>query len=311
MNSNKIKVDGSGSLKKRFFACWELYVFLLPAILLTILFRYVPLYGLQMAFKELVPGKTIAESPWVGLQHFERFFSMPNSGKIIWNTFKVAFLNNLIQFPLSIIFALMLNQVRNEKGKKIVQNISYMPHLLSAVIAISIATILLAPNTGIVNILIKKFGGEQILFFGKDKYVIPIYVITGVWQNMGYNAIIYLAALAAIDQEQYEAAKIDGANRLNIIRHIELPAIADTIIIMLILSMGLMFAVGAEKMLLIQTPLNLGASEIISTYVYKVGIMQAQFGFSTAVDLFNTLVNLACLLIVNGLSRKFTDNSVF
>lgn len=271
MTLKKAKADSKGLLKRRIWECWELYAFLIPSIILTIIFRYVPLYGLQLAFKDLVPGLSISESPWVGLKHFQRFFSMPNSGKIIWNTFKVAVLNNLIQFPFAILFALMLNQVRNQRGKKLVQNISYMPHLLSAVITISIASILLAPNTGLVNILIKKAGGEQILFFGKDKYVVPIYVITGIWQNMGYNAIVYIAALAGIDQEQLEAARIDGASRLKTIWYIELPSIADTIIIMLVLSFGQMFAVGADKMLLIQT----------------------------------------CLLLVNGLSKKLSDNSVF
>lgn len=298
-------------LIKRIKSCWPLYAMLLPVIILTIIYRYVPMYGLQLAFKELTPGLSIAESPWVGLSHFKRFFSLPNFGTLIWNTAKTAILTNLISFPLPIIFALMLNQIKCTKYKKLVQNISYIPHLLSIVIVISITTLLLSPNTGIVNILIKKLGGEEILFFGHDKYVLPIYILTDIWQNLGYNAIIYIAALAAVDQEQLEAARIDGASRLKIIWHIELPAIANTIIIMLILGWGRIFALGADKMLLLQTPLNLGASEIISTYVYKVGLLEGQFGFSTAVDLFNTLINLGCLLVVNALANKYSENSIF
>ena len=186
-----------------------------------------------------------------------------------------------------------------------------MPYLFSIVIIISVANVFLSPNTGIVNILIEKLGGQQILFFGDDKYVLPIYIITDIWQNMGYNAIIYIAALAGIDQEQLEAAKIDGASRFKIIRHIELPAIKNTIVIMLILGWGRMFSLGADKMLLLQTDLNLNASEIISTYVYKVGLVQGQFGFSTAVELFNTAVNIVCLLIVNKLASKIGDSTLF
>lgn len=298
-------------LFKRIRNCRPLYAMLLPVIVITIIYRYVPMYGLQLAFKELTPGLSITQSPWVGFKHFARFFSLPNFGTLIWNTAKTAILTNLISFPLPIIFALMLNQVRSTKYKKFVQNISYIPYLLSVVVVISIANLLLSPNTGVVNILIEKFGGEEILFFGHDKYVLPIYIISDVWQNMGYNAIIYIAALAAVDQEQLEAAKIDGAGRWKTIWHIELPSIANTIIIVLILSWGRIFSVGADRMLLLQTPLNLGASEIISTYVYKVGLIDGQFGFSTAVELFNTMVNLICLFVVNKLADKYSDNSIF
>lgn len=295
---------------RRIFSCWELYVFLLPALIVTIVFHYVPMYGIQLAFKDLIPGRGILESPWVGLKHFQRFFSLDKCWQLIFNTAKTSLLAHFIQFPIPIIFALMLNQVRNGVVKKVIQNISYMPYLFSVVIVISIANVFLSPNTGIVNILIKKMGGEQILFFGHDKYVLPIYIITGIWQGMGYSAIIYIAALAGIDQAQVEAAKIDGASRLQIIRHVEIPAIMNTIVIMFILQWGALFSLGADKMLLLQTDLNLGASEILSTYIYKVGLIEGQFGFSTAVNLFNTVVNLCCVLIINGVANKFTDNSI-
>ncbi len=306
-----LKNKNRSGLKRRIINCMPLYALLIPAIVLTIMFKYAPMYGIQLAFKDLIPGRSITESPWVGLKHFLRFFSMPNFWHLIWNTFKVAIVTNLVSFPLPIIFALMVNQVRHTKYKKIVQNVSYIPHLLSIVIVISITSLMLAPGTGVVNILLKKFGKEDILFFGHDEYVLPIYVLTGIWQNMGFDAIIYIAALSSVDQDQIEAAKIDGASRLKTIWHIELPSITNTIIIMLILSWGQIFALGADKMLLLQTPLNLGGSEIISTYVYKVGLLEGQFGFSTAVDLFNTMVNLTCLLIVNAIAKKYSDNSIF
>lgn len=304
-------MEKTNTLWKRIRRCWKLYVFLIPGIVITLLFKYWPMYGIQLAFKDYIPGQTISEAPWVGLKHFERFFSMPNCGQLIWNTFKVAVASNFFGFPLPIILAIMLNQVKNMRFKKLVQNVTYMPYLFSIVVAMGVASILLAPNTGLVNLIIQKFGGEQILFYGDDKYVVPIYLLTALWQNTGYSAVIYLAALASVDEGQIEAARIDGANRFQIIRHVEIPAISGTIFTMLILNAGRVFAVGADRMLLIQTSLNLNASEILSTYVYKSGLLNAQFGFSTAVELFNTFVNIAFLLIVNYITSKISDESIF
>ena len=298
------------NLLHRILGCWQLYLLLIPAAVAVIIFSYTPMYGIQLAFKDLLLNKGITGSPWVGLKHFIRFFGMPNCWTLIWNTFKVA-LCTILTFPCSIIFALMLNEMRNTRARKIMQNISYIPYLFSVVIVISVVNVFLAPKTGVVNILIEKLGGEPILFFGHPKYVLPIYVISGLWQSLGYNAIIYVAALSNIDQEQLEAARIDGAGRWKVIWYIELPTLADTIIIMLILSCGSMFAVGPDKMLLLQTSLNMDASEILSTYVYKIGLLGGQFGFSTAVSLFNTLVNLTFLLLVNGIMKKFSGNSVY
>ena len=310
-NNNIGVIASKRTILTRLSECWTLYLFLLPGLLVTIIFKLVPMYGIQIAFKDFIPGRPMSEAPWVGFEHFVRFFTTPDSLQIIWSTVKLAFVMNILTFPLSIIFALMLNEVRHEKRKKFVQNITYLPHLFSVVVVMSVTSILLAPNTGLVNLLIKKFGGEQILFYGHDKYVIPIYVITGIWQGLGSGAIMYLSALSTIDQEQLEAAKIDGANRMRIIWNIELPALSDTIVIMLILQCANLFTVGTDKMLLLQTSLNLGASEIISTYVYKIGLINGDFAFSTAISLFNTLVNVTCLLIVNGIAKKVSGNSVF
>ena len=296
---------------KRILGCWELYLFLLPAVVITIIFRYIPIYGIQLAFKDMKFGQSIAEAPWVGLKHFQRFFGLNNFWQLIGNTAKTAIYNLIFNFPLPVIFALMLNQVRNERAKKLVQNISYIPHLFSVVVVIAITNVFLAPSTGIINIVIQKLGGDPVLFFGHDKYVRPIYIITNIWSSTGFSAIIYLAALSGIDQEQLEAAKIDGANRMRIIWHIEIPALISTIVIQLVLGCGSMFAVGPDKMLLLQTELNRGASEIISTYSYKTGLIKAQYGFSTAISLFNTIVNIICLVTVNTICNKLSDTSVF
>ncbi len=298
------------SLGKRLYECRHLYLFLIPGILVTLIFKYGPMYGVQIAFKDYRVGQDMADAAWVGLKHFQRFFSRPNCWELIWNTFNVAFVSNILAFPVPVILAVMLNEVRNVKFKKVVQNITYMPYLFSIVIAMSTFSILLAPNTGLVNTLIQKFGGEQILFFGHDKYVLPIYLGTALWQNTGYSAVIYLSALAGVDSSQIEATRIDGASRLQIIRHVQLPAIAGTIVTMLVLTAGRTFAVGVDRMLLIQTDLNLGASEILSTYVYKTGLLNAQYSFSTAIELMNTIVNITFLLIVNKITAKINGESV-
>ncbi|MBO5008468.1 MAG: sugar ABC transporter permease [Clostridia bacterium] len=298
-------------LLKRITQCWELYLFMIPAVVLVVLFSYVPMYGVQLAFKELTPGLSITESPWVGFEHFKRLFSLPDFPSLIKNTIKISLFSNLCTFPLPIIFALLLNQVESKYFKKTVQTVTYIPHLFSIVVVISITRLLLSPTSGIINHVIQQLGGDPVLFFGSDKYVLPLYIFTDIWQNLGYGAVIYIAALAGVDQAQLEAAKIDGCGRLRIIWHIELPAIAGTIITMQILRWGQLFNIGADKMLLLQNSLNLGASEVISTYVYKVGLLDGQFGFSTAVNLFNTIINIICLLIVNGAARKFSETSLF
>ena len=302
---------GKESVLHRILKCWQLYVFLIPGILVTIIFNYVPMYGIQLAFKKFIPGRPMTESPWIGLEHFKRFFAAPDSWRIIWNTLKISLVSQILTFPLPLIFALMLNQVKHIKRKKFIQNITYIPHLFSVVITMSMTVVLLSPGSGIINILVEKFTGSPILFFGDGKYVLPIYVITAIWAGLGYNAIMYLSALSSIDQEQLEAAKIDGASRMRIIWSIELPALKDTIIILLILGCGHMLSIGVDKMLLIQTPLNLNTSEVISTYTYKMGLLEGDFAFSTAVSLFNNVANIVILLIINGIANKLSDNSIF
>lgn len=290
---------------------WELYVFLLPAMIFLCVFSYGPMYGLMLAFKDYMPMKGIWGSEWVGFDHFIRFFTIPSCREIIWNTVQISLFLTLFSFPIPIIFALLLHQVDCKWFKKIVQNATYIPYMFSVVIIISIAQIFCSPTSGIINIIVEALGGERINFFADEKYVLPIYFITAIWQNTGYSAVIYLAALSGIDMEQMEAAKIDGANRMRIIWNIELPAIAETVIIMLIMNFGTVFTVSADKMLLMQNSANLGASEVLTTYVYKVGLIDGQFGFSTAVNLFNTLVNVICVLVVNKIAGAISDTSLF
>ena len=215
------------SLLKRILKCWQLYVFLIPGIVGMLIFHYYTIYGVTLAFKRFIPGRPISEAPWIGFEHFRRFFSAPNSWRIIFNTINISLVSQVLTFPLPLIFALSLNQVQHIRRKKFIQNITYIPYLFSVVIVMTMAVVLLAPNTGIINIIVERFTGEKILFFGEDKYVLPIYVITGLWTGLGYSAVMYLSALSSVDQEQLEAAKIDGASRLRIIWSIELPALKD------------------------------------------------------------------------------------
>ncbi len=299
------------SLGARIASQWQLYIFLIPAFTFMFIFAYVPMYGITLAFKEFMPTKGILGSPWVGLDHFIRFFSLPSCKELILNTISISIFSSFLSFPLPVLFALLLHQVDTLWYKKLVQNFTYLPHMLSFVIVINIAQVFCSPTSGAFNIILGFFGVEPINFFAEEKYVFWIYWLTSMWQGLGYSAVLYISALSGIDVEQLEAAKIDGANRLRIIWNIELPSIAETVIITMIMSFGSMFAVGCDKMLLIQNSANLGASEVISTYVYKVGLIDGQFGFSTAVNLFNTLVNLSCVLIVNWIAGKVSDTSLF
>ncbi|MBR5614852.1 MAG: sugar ABC transporter permease [Clostridia bacterium] len=304
-------ISGNKTVWQRMLSQWQLYIFLLPALIFLAIFAYGPMYGILLAFKDYMPMKGIMGSPWVGFKHFTRFFTQPTCLQYIKNTVSISLVSTLLSVPIPIIFALMLDQVDTKWYKKLVQNMTYMPYMLSVVIVISICQVLLSPTSGVVNIVIEKLGGSRINFFGEEDAVFWIYWLTGVWQNTGYSAVIYLAALSGIDQEQLEAAKIDGASRLRIIWNIKLPAIANTVIIMMILAFGGAFNVGVDKMLLIQNSMNLGKSEVISTYVYKVGLLGGEYGFSTAINLFNTLVNVLCVLTVNKIADVVSDTSLF
>lgn len=307
------KIDKAVLKKNRRKEIWrhrELYLFMLPALAALIIFSYGPMYGLVMAFQDVKIGNSVFENEWVGLHHFIRFFNGNWFSTIIGNTVTVSLLAQICSFPVSLTLALLLHNCDNLILKKITQSASYIPHLLSTVIVVSILNIFCAGESGLINILLRNIGYDRISFFGEPGWVYPLYIISEIWAHMGFGAIIYLGALSAVDEQMIEAAKIDGAGKLKCIWYIQIPTILPTIAVMLILKMGSMFAMGADKMLLLQTDLNLSASEIISTYVYKVGFSGAQYGFSTAVGIFQNVVNMIIVLLVNWVSKKLTDTSI-
>lgn len=291
--------------------CKQLYLFLIPALVGLIVFSYLPMYGIQLAFKDYYPMKGILGSPWIGFDHFVRFFNSYQFKQLIGNTIMLSVYSLVIGFPIPIILALTLNQVKNSKYKKLVQTVTYAPHFISVVVLVGILNIFLSVNGGMINEIIKVFGGEPILFMGKQEYFRDIYVWSGIWQSMGWSAVIYLAALSGVSPELHEAATVDGATKLQRIMNIDLPTILPTIVILLILNCGSIMGVGFEKAFLMQNPLNLGHSEIIATYTYKMGLINAEYGFSTAVGLFNSVINCVLLLSVNKIAKKLGQGSLF
>lgn len=300
-----------GPMIKKLRRSWQLYVLLLPALVSLILFAYVPMYGIQLAFRDYNPLAGIMGSPWVGLDNFTRFFHSPQFKSLLVNTLAISFYSLIVGFPIPIILALGLNHVANLKFKKTVQTVTYAPYFISTVVLVGILNIFLSTNGGLINQLVKLFGGQPILFMGQSNYWRHIYVWSGVWQSMGWNAVIYIAALAGVSSEMHEAAIIDGATKLQRVSYIDLPTILPTIVITLILSCGSMMGVGFEKAYLMQNPLNLGVSEVISTYIYKVGLVNAEYGFSTAVGLFNSFVNCIVLLAVNQVAKRVSRTSLW
>ena len=299
-------------LKKRFLRSWQWYILVLPAVVYIAIFAYGPMYGVQIAFKNYKPKLGATGSPWLEplFQNFIRFVNYPDFWKMIRNTLSIT-LYSLATFPLPIIFALMLNEVKNLKLKKTVQMITYAPHFLSEVVVCSLVLMMLARANGPINNLIVAFGGERIPFIEMPSAFSSIYVWSGVWQNIGWDSILYISALAAISQEQIEAATIDGANRMQIIRHVNIPGILPTIAITFIMRMGGLLSVGYSKIFLLQNDLNLSSSQVISTYVYRVGILNGQYSYSTAISLFNNVVNILILLMANFVVKKVTDTGLF
>lgn len=291
---------------------WRLYVLLLPALIWVAIFCYYPMYGVTLAFKDFSIRKGIINSPWAGLKYFEQFFSTSVAGQIVSNTLILSLETLLFVFPLPIIFALLLNQLRARRFKKAVQTISFAPYFVSNVVVVSIMTIILAPSNGFVNVLLQQMTGcEPKLFMTRPEYFRPLYIISQLWQTMGLNAIVYIAALAGVSPDYHEAAIVDGANKLQRIWYIDIPTILPTIIIMLIISVGNIMTVGYEKIYLMQSGMNTNVSEVISTYVYKVGLLNAQYSFSTAVGLFNSVVNFILLVITNFAAKKVSGYGFF
>ena len=291
---------------------WILYLFLLPAVLYLVLFKYVPMYGIQIAFKDYSLAKGYWGSPWVGLKWIKKFLSTPRIWTLLKNTLSISLYSALVGFPLPIIFAFIMNNIKNLKWKKFVQTITYMPHFISTVVLVGMISLFFSPNSGIINTILEFFGGSgDVYFLGRNKYFIHVYVWTGIWQGIGWGSIMYMAALAGVDQSLHEAAMIDGANKIQRVLNIDLPSIMPTISIMLIMRLGSILGVGYEKIYLMQNGLNIASSEVISTYTYKLGLLQQQFSYSTAIGLMNNLVNLVLLFASNKIVGKLSGSSLW
>ena len=288
---------------------WVLYLMLLPVVTYFIIYSYIPMYGVTLAFKKWNAKLGILGSPWVGVKHFRRFFSSYNFKQILGNTLGIS-LYGLVLFPLPIVFALLLHYLDIKPLKKTVQMISYAPHFLSTVIIASIL-ILFCETDGFFNIIGSFFGAEPVNLLTKPEYFKNIYVWSGVWSSIGWNSVIYIAALAGVDQQMHEAAIVDGANKLQRMLKIDLPSITPTIVMLLILKVGGIMGVGFEKAFLLQNDLNIRSSQIISTYVYQVGLVQADYAFSTAVGLFNNVINVILVVSANFFSKKVLKESLW
>jgi len=290
---------------------YELYIFLLPAVIYFFVFCYMPMYGVQIAFRNFMPNKGILGSPWVGMKHFQRIFRLPSFGAIVWNTLAISLYSLIVSFPVPILLALVINEIRRSGYRRVVQTVSYAPHFISTVVLVSLIEMFCNTDYGVINRTIELFGGEAIPFLSNQSYFRSLYVLSGVWQSSGWSAIVYLSALSSIDPQLHESAMIDGASRLKRIIHINLPCIMPTVSLLFILQVGSLMSVGFEKVYLMQKSINLDVSEVITTYVYKQGLLQAQYSFSSAVGLFNSLVNCLLLLITNTVSRSMGGNSLF
>lgn len=290
----------------------QLYYMLIPFLLWYLVFLYKPMYGLQIAFKDFSLYRSIADSPWIGLEHFKNFFNGPYFYRTVKNTFLINVWQLVFSFPIPIILALLLNEVRHTFFKRTVQTLTYLPHFISVVVVAGFVTNFLSPSSGIVNILIKKFGGESIYFLTIPEYFRWIYVLSiDVWKDAGFSAIIYIAALSAVDPSLYEAARMDGANRWKQAIHVTLPAIMPTIAILLILKIGGFLEIGHEAIILLYQPVTYETADVISTYVYRAGLVNGDYAFATAVGLFNGIVALILVWFANAATKKLTNTGLW
>ncbi|MHA6529900.1 ABC transporter permease [Paenibacillus sp. BAC0078] len=285
---------------------YTLYLFLAPAIILTVIFKYVPMYGAIISFKNFSPRKGIMGSDWVGFEHFQRFLSSPNFYDILMNTLKLSAYGLILGFPVPIILALMLNLVRGAKLKKNIQLILYAPNFISVVVVAGMLFVFLSP-TGVVNAMITTFTGKPISFMTDPAYFRTVYILSGIWQTAGWSSIIYVATLSNVDPQLHDAATMDGASLLKRIRHIDLPALKPVMAVLFILAAGGIMSIGYEKAFLMQTALNTPASEIIATYVYKVGLQSGDYAYSTAIGLFNSVINVVLLVFVNAVVKRLNE----
>jgi putative aldouronate transport system permease protein len=305
------KMNKRKKFRRKILKRYQLYLLLLPTLAYFIVFHYLPMYGATIAFKDFSPYIGIVDSPWIGFEQFERFFRSSQFWTLISNTLLLSLYQLAVGFPIPIILALLINYAAKGRFKKVVQTVTYAPHFISTVVIVGMLTVFLSPQSGLVNNFLTLFINEPILFMADENWFKSIYVWSGIWQNAGWGTIIYLAALAGVNPMMHEAATVDGASKLRRIWHIDLPTIAPTIVILLILDMGNLMAIGFEKVFLMQNSLNLASSEIISTYVYKMGLQSAQYSFAAAVGLFDAVINFILLVCVNQTAKKLGQNSLW
>lgn len=301
------------ALKKSMSKYWQMYLLLIPVIVYYVVFKYMPMVGAQIAFKNFSFRKGIWGSTWVGMAHFERFFSSSQAISIIWNTLYLGFLTIIFCFPMPIILALIVNEIRSERLKNSLKTVTYAPHFVSTIVVVGMMMSMCSPSTGIINIVAVKMGlfEEALYLMGSAKYFRTMYIISQIWKDTGWNAIIFISALSAVDTTLYEAAEVDGANRWQQLINITLPSILPTIIVMLILETGKVLNIGFEKVYAMQNDLNLAVSEVISTFTYKQGLENLEYDYATAIGLFNSVVSFTMLMLVNGISKKFSETSLF
>lgn len=302
MNRKKNRIKG---------ASWQFWIIIALPLLYILIFSYIPMGGLLMAFEDFSPRRGFFGSEWVGLKWFEQFLTMPKSLEIIWNTLMIGLYSLVASFPIPIILAIALNEVGNAFFRKTVQMVTYAPYFISTTVLIGLMMQLMDTRIGIINRIITMLGGNAVNFFGEQSIFHSLYVWSGVWQTTGYSSIIFFAALSGVSKELQEAAIVDGASRIKRIWHVDIPAILPTVIIMFIFNCGSIINIGYEKIFLMQNDMNAGASEVISTYMYKVGLKNGNYGLSTAVGLFNSLVSFTLLIIVNTISKKLTETSLW
>lgn len=308
MSRTKTAVRTGGKpLKKRLADNWQLYAMLLVPMLLTIIYKYIPMYGIQIAFRDYKASKGFLGSEWVGFEWFLRFFSAPTFWRMIKNTVLLSFYSLLWGFPIPVILALMMNQLRFHRFKRITQTVLYAPHFISTMVICGMIRIFLSPSGGLINLI----AGTSIDFLTESSAFRTIYIASGIWQDAGWGIIVYMATLANVDTSLYEAAKVDGASLFQRIIHIDIPELAPIMVLNLIMSAGGLMNVGFEKVWLLQTDLNKAASDVIAVYVYQQGIEHAKYSYSTAVGLFNTVINIILLLVVNKLANRISEDTSF
>lgn len=275
------------------------------------IFRYIPMYGVQIAFKDFTAIRGITGSPWAGFKYFERFFNSFQFELVLRNTIVLSLYQLAAGFPTPLLFALLLNQLRHRRYKRVVQTVTYAPHFISTVVLVGMLFLFLSPTSGLVNTVRRSMNQDVIFFMAEAGWFRHLFVISGIWQHFGWGSIIYLAALSSVDPSLHESAIIDGASRVQRIFHIDLPSVIPTAVVLLILQMGRIMDISFEKVLLMQTPLNMDTAEVIATYVYKVGLLNSQFSYAAAIGLFNSLINIVLIITVNRMARRVGETSLW